>query len=90
MQVAELSASYEKKARPEAIRNLIAAVLQASSRIERDPGRGLPAPRPYPELARAGERWIKEGRYWIAYSLTRPPIIVAVFYDTADLPNRAG
>jgi hypothetical protein len=42
----------------------------------------------YPEAAEAGWRWIKEGRYWIAYSLTRPPLIVAVIYDQADLPRR--
>ena len=29
------------------------------------------------------------GRYWIAYSTTAPPVIVGVFYDTADIPGRA-
>jgi hypothetical protein len=48
----------------------------------------LPAPRPYPALAKPGRRWIIEGRYWIAYSLTTPPIISGVFYAMADIPNR--
>jgi len=47
----------------------------------------LAAPKPYPELARAGRAWVKAGR--IAYSLTTPPIILAVFYDQADMPRRA-
>jgi hypothetical protein len=28
------------------------------------------------------------GRYWVAYSMTKPPVIVAVFYDTANIPRR--
>ena len=45
-------AAYEGKA----VRNLIAAITLAVKRIERDPAAGLAAPRPYPELARPGER----------------------------------
>ncbi len=86
--VAELRNHYARKGRPEAVRNLRFAVQQAAERIDRDPQGGLAAPRPYPEAAEAGWRWIKEGRYWIAYSLTRPPLIVAVIYDQADLPRR--
>jgi hypothetical protein len=48
---------------------------------------GLPSPRPYPALARPGRRWIIEGHYWIAYSLTSPPVISGVFYVTADIPG---
>jgi hypothetical protein len=46
------------------------------------------APRSYPEIARPGRLWIKSGRYWIAYSPNNPPVIVGVFYDTADIPGR--
>jgi hypothetical protein len=31
---------------------------------------------------------VKAGRYWIAYSTKQPPVIVAVFYETADIPGR--
>jgi hypothetical protein len=52
------------------------------------PGDGLPAPRPYPELARPGQAWLKAGRYWIAYGTGAPPVILAVFFETADIPGR--
>jgi len=87
-QLDDLINHYDALGRIEAMRNLHAAIRQAAARIARDPGGGLHAPRPYPELAHAGERWIKQGRYWIAYSLTTPPVILAVFYDQADLPRR--
>ena len=64
------------------------ARLNAPRSIAAEPRAGLLAPRPYPELRRAGRRWIIEGRYWIAYSLSSPPVISAVFYDTADIPGR--
>jgi len=89
-QVRDLRAFYESKGRTEAVRNLIAAVIRAAERIEHTPGIGLPAPRPYPALARDGLRWIKEGRYRIAYTMTVRPIIVAVFFEMADLPGRDG
>lgn len=88
-QLDDLLSHYEAQGRIEAMWNLSAAIQRAVAFIERTPGRGLPAPRPYPELAHAGERWVKEGRYWIAYSLTVPPVILAVFYDQSDLPRRA-
>jgi hypothetical protein len=32
--------------------------------------------------------WIKEGRYWIAYNPAPEPTIVAVFYESANIPGR--
>jgi hypothetical protein len=32
--------------------------------------------------------WVNAGRYWISYSTTQPPVIVGVFYETADIPRR--
>ena len=84
-----LRSHYEERARPEALANLAAALEEAERRIERNPGEGLPAPRPYPTLARPGRAWIKARRYWIAYSTTAPPVIMGVFYDMADIPGRA-
>jgi plasmid stabilization system protein ParE len=87
-QVDELRRHYQRKNRIEAVRNLITALAAAESMIERRPGAGLAAPRPYPELAQPGRAWIKSGRYWVTYSLTTPPVILAVFFETADMGGR--
>ncbi len=86
--VDRLIAHYEAKGRVEAAIKLLNAPDRAKSRIARAPEAGLRAPRPYPALARDGRLWIIEGRYWISYSLMRPPVISGVFYATADIPNR--
>jgi len=49
---------------------------------------GLPAPGPYPELAMEGRAWLKAGRYWFAYTKTVPMVVVAAFYEEADIPGR--
>lgn len=87
-QAAELLQHYARLARPEAGRNLIAALDQAAAQIERSSGAGLQAPRPYPFLVQIGRLWIKVGRYWIAYSTTDPPVILAIFHDAANIPER--
>jgi plasmid stabilization system protein ParE len=87
-QIAQLEDHYDQIGRPEAIRNLANALAEASDRIERDPAAGLPAPRPYPQLARPGRIWMKAGRYWIAYRRSPRLAIVAVFYETANIPKR--
>jgi len=61
---------------------LLAALEDAELKIERDPSIGLPAPRPYPLLARLGRAWIRSGLYWIAYNTTSPPVIAGVFFET--------
>jgi hypothetical protein len=66
----------------------MAAIQDASDAIERDPMAGLPAPRPYPQLARSGQAWVKAGRYWIAYRRRPRLVIAAVFYDAANIPKR--
>ena len=87
-QVRELGAAYARLERPEAIRNLVAAVAEAARLIERDPSAGLPAPRPYPALARPGQAWIKVGPYWIRYRRA-PSVITGVFHERANIPGRA-
>ncbi len=79
---------YESKGRVEATINLLRALERAKQRIATAPDAGLPAPRPYPVLSRPGRRWILEGRYWVSYRLTTPPVISGVFYVTADIPRR--
>jgi plasmid stabilization system protein ParE len=65
-QVAALRHHYENLDRPAAVRAFVDALDEAGRRIESNPAAGLPAPRPYPQLARPGVAWIKAGRYWIA------------------------
>ena len=84
-----LFSHYEQLERPEAVAALVKALETAVASIVANPAAGLPAPRPYPELAARNRRWLKTGRYWVAYSLTQPPIILGVFYDAADIPGRA-
>jgi plasmid stabilization system protein ParE len=87
-QIAALTSHYEKKGRSDAIRNLRAALAIAESRIQTTPDAGLPAPRPYPSMSRQDRAWLKAGRYWIAYSRASPPVIVALFFETANIPDR--
>jgi plasmid stabilization system protein ParE len=88
-QIIDLQRHNSARRRPDALRNLDAALLEAERRIERNPTTaGLPAPRQYPDLARPGRRWFKAGPYWIAYRTTGPPVILAVFYETANIPGR--
>ena len=89
-QLDKLIAHYEWIDRPEATVNLIRAMRRAVERIDRSPDAGLPAPRPYPELAALGFRWIMQGTYWFAYRHEQgESVIVGVFHASADIPNRA-
>ncbi len=87
-QVRALRRHYETIARDAAIRAQDRALTDAEVKIERAPGSGLPAPRPYPRLAVPRRLWIKSGRYWIAYLTEPAPVIVAVFFETANIPGR--
>jgi plasmid stabilization system protein ParE len=87
-QVRELQQHYQTQNRIEAVRGLRTALATAWEQIAADPNAGLPAPRPYPALARPDRAWVKAGRYWIAYR-TRPRVlIIAVFFETANIPDR--
>jgi hypothetical protein len=66
-QLRALRQHYEDRDRPEAIGRLMAAVVEASRKIEANPEAGLAAPRPYPQLARPGRAWLKVGRYCILH-----------------------
>jgi plasmid stabilization system protein ParE len=79
---------YEALDRLAASENLLNALEKARERIESKPDAGLPAPRPYRELATLGLRWLKSGPYWIAYTSAKPPIIASIFHATADIPRR--
>jgi plasmid stabilization system protein ParE len=86
--VRALYAYYEEHDRPEAARALRNAVTAAWEKIATSPGAGLPAPRPYPQLAQPGRAWLKSGRYWIGYRTQPTTAIVAVFFETANIPGR--
>jgi plasmid stabilization system protein ParE len=86
--VDQLIAYYEAKGRIDAAVNLLRVLELASQRILQAPSNVLEAPRPYPELKKAGRRWFVEGHYWIAYSETTPPVISGVHYATSDIPAR--
>lgn len=86
-QFRELRQHYEDLERPAATRGLIAALEEASRKIEKSPAGGLTAPRPYPQLACPDRLWIKAGRYWIAYEPTILTI-TGVFHETANIPGR--
>jgi plasmid stabilization system protein ParE len=87
-QIRDLIRHYENLGRAEAARTLANSLVAAERRIAANPADGLSAPRPYPTLVRPGVAWIKAGRYWIAYRCTERPTILAVFYETADIPGR--
>lgn len=86
-QLEALERFYTEEQRPQALRNLGYALAEASLIILNAPERGLPAPRPYPELSAFALSWLKRGRYWIAYDPIGP-IIAGVFFETDDIPNR--
>jgi hypothetical protein len=79
---------YENLGRIEAINALEVALEAAERRIEQNPSASLAAPRPYPHLARRGRAWVTSGRYWVAYSTAQPTVILAIFYDMANIPGR--
>ena len=88
-QLNSLVAHFEAKDRPEAVRNLIAAVARAAERIANDRGNFFDAPRPYPGLTRPGWRWLKERSYWIAFAADGPDTeIRAIFHEAANIPAR--
>ncbi len=78
----------EPKQRPEAIRNLRAALATAEAEIEAGAPRARLFPGTYRRLARPDRAWLKQAIYWIAYAQTNPPVIVAVFWQGADLATR--
>lgn len=85
-QVDDLRAYYRQKKRPEALRNLAAALAAVDGLIAQ--GKTFAAPRPYPGLARTGELWVEAQPYWIACRTERPRSILAVFYATNDILGR--
>ena len=87
-QIDDLHQHFEDRERLEANLALEAALNDAERKIQGNSAAWLAAPRPYPRLSAPGRAWVKAGRYWVAFTTTSPPVIIAVFYDAADIPSR--
>ncbi len=81
-----LASTTRRPARPQAARRLIDAYDVAVAVIGRSPTISYSHPRPYPQLASFGFRWIKVHRYWIGYLPGQDPIITNVLDEVADIP----
>ena len=87
-QVDRLIEHYETLGRLPAAENLLQALERAKERIAAAPNAGLTAPRPYPRLTQPRRLWINSGRYWIAYRADPTPLIIGIFFETANIPGR--
>jgi hypothetical protein len=81
-----LSPNPRRPARPDTARRLIEAYDEAIEAIGAGLRRSLDCPRPYPQLAVYGFRWIKIHRYWFAYLPATDPIITNILDEAADIP----
>jgi hypothetical protein len=88
-QLEALERHYDRLNRDLATIRMTEAVAMAAGRIEDNPGPFWAAPRPYPDLSDLGWRWLKEGRYWVAFAgIPGGHAITGVFFDTANIPAR--
>lgn len=87
-QVVALFDYYEAKERPAAMSSLLDTLESAWRIIVGAPDGGMPAPTPYPQVARKGVRWLHVGSYWIAFRQAPRLTIAAVFHDRSDIPGR--
>ncbi len=88
-QLEALEQHYASLNRDRAVIRMAQALAVAADRIAAQTGPFFPAPRPYPDLASFGWRWLKEGRYWIGFTaIAEGHAVMAVFFDGADIPRR--
>ena len=89
-QVLELHAHSLRLQRPEASLRLADALRLALVQVDDPDTRWHPAPRPYPDLAAAGYRWIRQHRYWIGYRVAPDGegTIRWIMFDTANIAAR--
>ncbi len=81
-----LHATPSRPPRPNAARRLIETYDVAVKQIAAGPRSWLTHPRPYPDLARYGFRWIKVHRYWFGYLPAAIPVITNIFDEASDIP----
>ena len=88
-QLDALERYYDRLDRDLATIRLAEAVRSAIVIADSQAAPFLAAPRPYPDLKRLGWRWLKSGRYWIAFSSIPDGFaITAVFHERANIPGR--
>ena len=83
-----LTPTTRPPARPQAARRLIDAYEAAVKVIASGAPTSFSHPRPYPQLASFGFRWIKVHRYWFGYLPDRDPVITNILDEVADIPAR--
>jgi len=81
-----LTSTRERPARPQAARRLIESYEAAIATIAAGPRSPVGYPRPYPDLASFGFRWIKVHRYWFGYLPGANPIITNILDEVSDIP----
>jgi hypothetical protein len=81
-----LRSTPRRPARAAAARKLIEAYAEAVEQIGVGPKSWFSYPRPYPDLAGYGFRWIKVHRYWVGYVPGAAPIITNILDEVADIP----
>lgn len=87
--VEELESHYFALGRDSAVRQLRNSLAEAIRLIGSGEKTYLIAPRPYPQLAAAGLRWIHVGRYWIGYKANSDEwLIASVYFNAANIPAR--
>jgi hypothetical protein len=83
-----LRAMPHRPPRPDAARKLIETYDAALEQIASGPRFWLSHPRPYPDIARYGFRWVKIHRYWFAYQPGPSPVITNIFDESGDIPGQ--
>jgi hypothetical protein len=81
-----LTTTSRRLARPLAAQRLMDTYDEAVEVLARGPKTSFSHPRPYPQLASFGFRWIKLHRYWFGYLPGPDPIITNVLDEVSDIP----
>ena len=81
-----LTPTQRRPARPLAARRLIETYDEAVGILAQRPKTSFSHPRPYPQLASFGFRWIKVHRYWFGYLPGPDPIITNILDEASDIP----
>ena len=82
-----LATTRRRPARLQAAGRLIESYEMAVKAIGDGPQTWFSHPRPYPELASYGFRWIKVHRYWFGYLPGQDPVITNILDEVADIPT---
>lgn len=90
-QIANLAAHYRRLNRPEAVRNLRAAVAEVLRKIDQPNTRARRSPATYSGLAALNMFWIRQHIYWFSYGKASDGVmtIANVIWDRADIPTHA-